>query len=93
MTLLTCDSDLNYGCPWTFEAWDEFTFDVELRGGGGTNFRPVFDWVKAQDSAPGLLIYFTDGEGTFPEREPDYPVSWLVKGKAKVPFGQRIQLN
>jgi predicted metal-dependent peptidase len=39
------------------------------------------------------LIYFTDGEGVFPKQEPDYPVSWLVKGKAKVPFGQRIQLN
>lgn len=93
VTLLTCDSDLNHGCPWTFEAWDEFTYDVELRGGGGTNFRPVFDWVDALDSAPGLVIYFTDGEGIFPDAEPDYPVSWLVKGKAKVPFGQRIQLN
>ncbi len=93
VTLLTCDSDLNYGCPWIFEAWDEFTFDVELRGGGGTSFRPVFDWVDAQDNAPGLVIYFTDAEGIFPESEPGYPVSWLVKGKAKVPFGQRVQLN
>jgi predicted metal-dependent peptidase len=93
VTLLTCDSDLNYGCPWTFEAWDEFKFDVELRGGGGTNFNPVFDWVKTQDTVPGLLIYFTDAEGIFPKQEPDYPVSWLVKGKAPVPFGQRIQLN
>ena len=91
--LLTCDSDLNYGCPWTFEPWDEFKFDVEIRGGGGTNFRPVFEWVDALDNAPGLVIYFTDAEGIFPETEPDYPVSWLVKGKAKVPFGQRIQLN
>ncbi len=93
VTLLTCDSELNYGCPWTFEPWDEFKFDVEIRGGGGTNFRPVFEWVDALDNAPGLVIYFTDAEGMFPEAEPDYPVSWLVKGKAKVPFGQRIQLN
>ncbi|MGB5397432.1 MAG: VWA-like domain-containing protein, partial [Gammaproteobacteria bacterium] len=93
VTLLTCDSELNYGCPWTFEPWDEFKFDVEIRGGGGTNFRPVFEWVDALDNAPGLVIYFTDAEGVFPEAEPDYPVSWLVKGKAKVPFGQRIQLN
>ena len=93
VTLLTCDSDLNYGCPWTFEPWDEFAFDIEIRGGGGTNFRPVFAWTDDQDRSPDLLIYFTDAEGVFPEIEPDYPVSWLVKGKATVPFGQRIQLN
>ena len=93
VTLLTCDAKLNYGCPWRFEAWDAFQFDVEIRGGGGTSFRPVFEWVDEQDRAPDLLIYFTDAEGLFPEVEPNYPVNWLVKGKATVPFGVRIQLN
>ncbi len=93
VTLLTCDSDLNYGCPWTFEPWDEFIFDVPIRGGGGTNFRPVFEWAEDQDRAPNLLIYFTDADGVFPEAEPPFPVTWLVKGKSTVPFGQRIQLN
>ena len=93
ITLLTCDSDLNYGCPWYFEAWDEFAMDVEIRGGGGTNFKPAFAWVEEQDSNPDLLLYFTDAEGVFPEVEPVYPVVWLVKGKQPVPFGQRIQLN
>jgi predicted metal-dependent peptidase len=93
MTLLTWDSKLNYGCPWKFEAWEAFQFDVEIRGGGGTNFRPVFDWVEEQDRAPDLLVYFTDAEGVFPDVEPNFPVTWLVKGKAKVPFGVRVQLN
>lgn len=93
VTLLSCDSDLNYGCPWFFEPWDEFKFDVDMRGGGGTNFRPVFAWTEEQDRAPDLLIYFTDAEGFFPEAEPAFPVTWLVKGKKTVPFGQRIQLN
>jgi len=93
VTLLTCDSKLNYGCPWRFEAWDAFQFDVEIRGGGGTSFRPVFDWVEEQDRAPDLLVYFTDAEGLFPDVEPNFPVTWLVKGKAKVPFGVRVQLN
>jgi predicted metal-dependent peptidase len=93
ITLLTCDSNLNYGCPWIFEPWDEFAVDVEIRGGGGTNFKPAFNWVEEQDSNPDLLMYFTDAEGVFPEAEPMYPVLWLVKGKQPVPFGQRIQLN
>ena len=93
ITLLTCDSDLNYGCPWYFEPWDEFSKDVEIRGGGGTDFKPAFDWVAGQDRAPDLLMYFTDAEGLFPKTEPLYPVLWLVKGKRPVPFGNRIQLN
>ena len=43
--------------------------------------------------SPDLLVYFTDAEGEFPEQMPMYPVIWLVKGKAPVPWGQRIQLN
>lgn len=93
ITLITCDSDLNHGCPWIFEPWDAFAMDVEIRGGGGTNFRPPFNWVAEQDSDPDLLMYFTDAEGIFPKTEPMYPVLWLVKGKEPVPFGQRIQLN
>ena len=93
VTLLTCDSELNYGCPWKFEAWDTFEFDVEIRGGGGTNFTPVFDWIEKQDQAPDLLVYFTDADGVFPDVEPNFPVTWLVKGKTTVPFGVRVQLN
>ena len=62
-------------------------------GGGGTRFTAVFDWVANQGHAPGALIYFTDAMGEFPEREPEYPVLWLVKGRGKVPWGMRVQLN
>ena len=93
ITLLVCDSELNYGCPWYFEPWEEFAKDIEIRGGGGTSFRPAFEWADAQDRMPDLLMYFTDAEGVFPEVEPMYPVLWLVKGKETVPFGHRIQLN
>jgi predicted metal-dependent peptidase len=93
VTLRTCDSKLNYGCPWRFEAWDQFQFDIEIRGGGGTNFKPVFEWVEEQDRTPDLLVYFTDADGIFPDVEPVFPVTWLVKGKSKVPFGVRVQLN
>jgi predicted metal-dependent peptidase len=66
---------------------------VEISGGGGTDFQPVFEWVAKEQLNPDLLVYFTDAEGQFPEREPAYPVAWLVKGKARTPFGIRIQLN
>ena len=81
------------GAPFPFEPWETFTCPERLPGGGGTSLRPVFDWIDRQDKAPDLLVYFTDAQGEFPEREPPYPVIWLVKGRAQVPWGQRIQLN
>ena len=44
-------------------------------------------------TAGSLIVYFTDAEGEFPRQAPDYPVIWLVKGRGKVPWGERIQLN
>ena len=93
VTLHACDTALAEGGPWVFEPWEEFKLPREFQGGGGTDFRPVFEWVERQGRAPDLLLYFTDAEGDFPQSEPAYPVIWLVKGKAPVPWGQRIQLN
>jgi len=91
ITLLVCDSKLDG--PWVFEPWDEFTMPKKFKGGGGTSFKPVIEWAEAQDEAPSLIVYFTDAQGEFPEKEPAFPVVWLVKGKTPVPWGQRVQLN
>ena len=93
VSLLACDEKLVKGSPWLFEAWEEFKLPKHLRGGCGTDFRPVFDWVEKQDQAPELLVYFSDCLGRFPEHEPSYPVLWLVKGRQQPAFGQRVQLN
>lgn len=93
ISLLACDAELAKGAPWIFESWEEFTLPKSFSGGGGTDFRPVFDWVDQQDQAPELLVYFTDCVGQFPEYAPNYSVIWLVKGREHPPFGQRIQLN
>lgn len=93
ISLLACDAELATGSPWIFESWEEFSIPKTFSGGGGTDFRPVFDWVEQQDQAPQLLVYFSDCIGKFPDYAPHYSVIWLVKGSAPVPFGQRIQLN
>lgn len=91
--LHACDTALAEEGPWLFEPWDEFRLSQAIQGGGGTDFRPVFEWVSRQGREPDLLLYFTDAQGEFPPVEPAFPVLWLVKGKAAVPWGQRIQLN
>lgn len=93
VVLHACDDKLCANGPWRFAQWEPITLPEGVSGKGGTDFRPVFEWLERERLNPDLLIYFTDAEGKFPEREPQYPVVWLVKGKAPVPFGVRIQLN
>jgi predicted metal-dependent peptidase len=93
ITLHACDDKLAQDGPWIFEPWEEIALPQKFQGGGGTRFTPLFEWAENQDRPPNLLLYFTDAKGEFPKREPSYPVIWLVKGKEKIPWGQRIQLN
>ncbi len=93
VTLLACDVALHRDCPWHFAATDAIHIPEQWAGGGGTRFTPVFSWAENQGHAPDALIYFTDAMGEFPECAPAYPVLWLVKGRGKVPWGTRVQLN
>ena len=60
----------------------QFMEDFALRGSGGTDFRPVFQYVdkliaeRAFQNLKGL-IYFTDGYGTFPKRRPPYDAAFV----------------
>ena len=93
VTLHACDDKLDAAGPWHYAMWEAMTLPAGLSGGGGTDFRPVFEWIERDRIAADLVVYFTDAQGRFPEREPGCPTVWLVKGKSTVPFGVRIQLN
>jgi predicted metal-dependent peptidase len=93
ITLLTCDSELGQDGPREFEPWEALSMPNSVKGDGGTDFRPVFEWLVNQQFKPELLIYFTDAKGKFPDIRPAIETLWLVKGSAEIPWGQRIQLN
>ncbi|MFA4969364.1 MAG: VWA-like domain-containing protein [Sulfuritalea sp.] len=93
VTLVACDAALAPDAPWVCEPWQELRLPRKFDGGGGTAFAPVFEWIEREGAHPDALVYFTDGEADFPQLAPHYPVLWLIKGKAPVPWGRRIQLN
>jgi predicted metal-dependent peptidase len=65
-----------------------------LRGGGGTDFRPVFEYAR-REKRFRCLIYFTDSFGIYPETPPPgLDTLWLVpQGTANhPPFGKVISL-
>ena len=61
-------------------------------GGGGTDFKPPFDWVDEQGLQPDCLVYLTDGYGDFPE-QPSYPTIWLMTTDVQAPFGEVVRFE
>lgn len=67
---------------------------LKPKGGGGTSFVPVFDWIEEQGLTPDCLVYMTDGDGMFPQEAPKYPVLWadISNNEKKYPFGDVVQI-
>jgi predicted metal-dependent peptidase len=67
------------------------------KGGGGTDFRPVFDLVEKQGMAPCYLVYLTDlCCDRFPDRSPAYPVLWVNTERFRwkdPPFGRVVDME
>lgn len=63
------------------------------KGGGGTSFVPVFNYIEEHDLKPDALIYLTDGMGEFPREAPRYAVIWgnITKGY-QYPFGEVVDI-
>lgn len=77
---------------------DEFTPNDDLEfaahGGGGTDFRPPFNWLAERQITPRALVYLTDGYGPFPEIEPEFPVLWVINNhKITPPHGEHLILE
>jgi len=64
-----------------------------LKGGGGTSFIPVFEYVEELNEDFKFLIYFTDGKGSFPKFESLIDTLWVMPQKEKVPFGEVLELR
>lgn len=65
--------------------------DFVLKGGGGTDYRPVFEYIDANFPMSSMLLYFTDGEGIFPRIPPSYEVLWALSNKKeRIPFGRAL---
>lgn len=81
-------ADAKVHAHYTFQGGERM--DFPLKGGGGTDYRPVFDYIDANLPMNTMLLYFTDGDGWFPKFSPNYEVLWALSRKAKVPFGRPL---
>ena len=84
-------------CDAVVQSTQGFTASEPIRlgpkGGGGTDFRPVFEWVEENDIAPMCLIYLTDlCCDSFPQ-ETEYPVLWVSDSRRTAPFGETVRIG
>lgn len=63
-----------------------------LTGGAATDFRPVFSFIEKEFYDVELLIYFSDLQGTFPDKAPSYEVLWITPKQQSIPFGTLVLL-
>ena len=84
--LMTCDASIHQ--RWEIRPFD--TLPRMMEGRGGTDFREP---LKEAENLPiTSLVYLTDGYGTFPDKEPFYPVIWVSSTDCHYPWGQVIRL-
>ncbi|MEO8874895.1 MAG: VWA-like domain-containing protein, partial [Polyangiaceae bacterium] len=76
ITVAECDTEITrtYG-------FDGILSDVA--GRGGTDLRPVFAPEFLGRTKADGVVYFTDGEGPFPDAPPRVPVLWILTKPAK----------
>lgn len=92
LTFVSCDAEIQS------EQQIRSRYDAERvrpKGGGGTDFRPVFDLATRKRAR--VVVYLTDGHGKFPDKRPIFPVIWVVTERgapeSQFPFGKVVKMS
>lgn len=94
--IIQCDSDIKeVKILKNADEIEEYIKNISLKGFGGTDFRPVFQYVNeiyasSQKNEVNGLIYFTDGDGIYPKQMPEYTSVFVINDacfdKSKMPL-------
>ena len=92
--IIQCDSRIQEDAVIASqEDFDRYIKALKIHGGGGTDFRPVFEYVNRLRCEGKLrrlkgLLYFTDGYGTYPTKAPDYKTAFVFLEKDNNAFSK-----
>ena len=85
-----CDYDVAGVDEYTPE---DFPVTIQSKGGGGTSFKPVFDWVDHNAIDPECVVYLTDGYGDQSEFTTNHETVWLTTGTEAFDWGHVIKFE
>lgn len=96
--LIIIETDAGVHRVTRFERGDPVVLK-ELKGQGGTDFRPAFDYIEREQIEAACVIYLTDAYGTYPQPS-EIPTLWALtpnaprEGEAYFPpFGETVRLD
>lgn len=80
---IQCDSMIqDYRIFTCKEDWQAYMSNVRILGQGNTDFCPVFTLLNQKIKSREIknlraLLYFTDGDGIYPSRQPDFETAFI----------------
>ena len=90
ITIIECDADIKRAYQYAGKVLDC------IKGGGGTSFEPVMQWlIKSKIRFDGC-VYLTDGFADAPESRPPCKLLWVVsggEGGEHLRFGKQVILR
>ena len=92
--IIQCDAEVQEDRKVTSQKdFDNYLDTMQLHGFGGTDFRPVFQYVDELVRAGEFtnlkgMIYFTDGRGIFPEKKAGLRRGLRLSGRRVRPAGR-----
>lgn len=94
-TIIQSDADVQN--VQVFKPTTQLETKFKRRGYGGTDYEPVFKYIKNKMKDVELVVYLTDFYCTFPAEKPKMPVIWVVTSGGdmnnKPPWGRVVQIK
>ncbi|MDD7281126.1 vWA domain-containing protein [Floccifex sp.] len=101
--IIQCDDRIqNYKLISNQKEMEDYLSNFEIKGGNGTDFRPAFEYINqlienGKCKELSGMIYFTDGQGIYPKKRPDYRCAFLFLDdfdETKVPsWAMRLKVD
>lgn len=95
LDVIYCDAEVQKVEHYSDEVNPPTNKEWKMYGGGGTDHNPVFKWIdKNMVEPPNCVICLTDGYTSIPERQPGYPVLWiLTEDGQELSWGVNLRLK
>ena len=90
ITVVECDADIRRSYPYVGKT------PSLVKGGGGTSFEPVMQWLKTKGQRFDGCVYLTDGVASAPETRPPCKLLWVLvggHGGEHLKFGRQIVIE
>lgn len=81
--LIQCDDEIKeHKILTNLMELNDYMEHFQVKGFGNTDFRPVFEYIRELKQMGELkrlkgLLYFTDGYGIFPSKQPEYETAFI----------------